>query len=70
MDIETMTDQEIVVSWNYYNEHSWQFGEEEKYKRPILGFTDWLSGLPQIVISNGDKNFCERVREYSRNKSS
>ena len=66
MNIETMTDQEIVVSWNYYSQHSWQLGEEEQSKRPILGFIDWLSGLPQIVISDGDKSFCEHVREYSR----
>lgn len=66
MNIDMMTDQELVVSWNYYSQHSWQLGEEEQSKRPILGFIDWLSELPQIVISNGDKSFCEHVRKYSR----
>lgn len=66
MNIDMMTDQELVVSWNYYSQHSWQLGEEEQSKRPILGFINWLSGLPQIVISDGDKSFCEHVRKYSR----
>ena len=70
MNIDMMTDQELVVSWNYYSQHSWQLGEEEQSKRPILGFIDWLSDLPQIVISDGDKSFCEHVREYSRDKRS
>ena len=69
MNIETMSDQEIVVSWNYYSQHSWQFGEEEKTKSPILGFINWLLELPCVVISNGDKSFCEHVRKYSRERN-
>jgi len=40
MNIDAMTDQELVISWNYYSQHSWQLGEEEQSKRPILGFID------------------------------
>lgn len=70
MEIESLSDREIVIGWNTYSGLSWKLGSESKFtqSQPITGFVDWIQTLPPdyvIPLGDADRMFCDYTRKHA-----